>query len=136
MLTSQYHNGGCSFNCPSANKQIIIRYSEGLKGYVMYGEQPSGGMTKIESHDVAFIENNFPSIGEAKKDLELYKLQELDKVTPSFGNGGESQSHLETTKDNKSGLPPNRSVSVSGSVQLESNSQDFQLRRSEREILP
>ena len=62
---------------PTASKKIFIRYSESSKGYVMYGEHSDGGMTEIESRDVNFIEDDFPSISEAKQDFQLYKLQEL-----------------------------------------------------------
>ena len=40
----------------------------------MYGEQTNSGMIEIESHDVNFIEDDFPSISEAKKNLQLYEL--------------------------------------------------------------
>lgn len=42
-------------------KGIFIRYPEHSKGYVMICEQPDGVMTEIESRDVEFIENEFPS---------------------------------------------------------------------------
>lgn len=62
---------------PTASKKIFIRYSESSKGYVMYGEHSDGGMTEIESRDVNFIEDDFPSISEAKQDFQLFELQEL-----------------------------------------------------------
>ena len=37
----------------------------------MYGEHPNGGMTEIESRDIDFIETDFPSIGDANRDLDL-----------------------------------------------------------------
>ena len=37
----------------------------------MYREHPNGGMTEIESRNVDFLEDEFPSIGEIKKDLKL-----------------------------------------------------------------
>ena len=40
----------------------------------MYGEHNDGGMIEIESHDVNFIKDDFPSISEAKQNLQLYKL--------------------------------------------------------------
>ena len=52
-----------------ASKKIFIRYSESSKGYVMYGEHYDGRMTEIESRDVNFIEDDFPSISEEKQDL-------------------------------------------------------------------
>ena len=48
-------------------------------------------MIEIESRDVNFIEDDFPSINEATQDLQLYELQELEGVIPSLGEGGESQ---------------------------------------------
>ena len=41
----------------------------------MYREHPNGGMTEIESRNVDFLEDEFPSVGEIKKDLDLYELQ-------------------------------------------------------------
>ena len=54
---------------------VFIRYPAHSKGYVMYREHPNGGVTEIESHNVDFLEDEFPSVGEIKKDLELYELQ-------------------------------------------------------------
>ncbi|KAL0297952.1 UNVERIFIED_CONTAM: hypothetical protein Sangu_2462900 [Sesamum angustifolium] len=55
----------------------FIRYCENSKGYVMYGEYPNKGMTEIESRDVDFLEEDFPSISEVKGNLELYELRDL-----------------------------------------------------------
>jgi hypothetical protein len=33
---------------------------------------------KIESHDVVFLENDFPSIGEVNKVFQLYKIEDLN----------------------------------------------------------
>lgn len=40
----------------------------------MYGEHPNEGLIEIESRDVDFIGNDFPSIHEVRKSLELYVL--------------------------------------------------------------
>ncbi|KAL0457635.1 UNVERIFIED_CONTAM: Retrovirus-related Pol polyprotein from transposon TNT 1-94 [Sesamum latifolium] len=61
---------------PRASKLIFIRYCEHSKGYVMYGEHPDKGMTEIESRDVDFLEEDFPSISEVKGNLELYELRD------------------------------------------------------------
>ena len=53
---------------------VFIRYLGHSKRYVMFGEHPNGGMTKVDSHNVEFLEDEFPSGGEIKKDLKLYKL--------------------------------------------------------------
>jgi len=33
---------------------------------------------KIESRDVVFLENDFPTIGEVNKNFQLYELEDLD----------------------------------------------------------
>ena len=60
---------------PRATKMVFIRYPEHSKGYVMYGEHPSGGMKEIDSRNVDFLEDEFPTIGEVKQDLQLYEVQ-------------------------------------------------------------
>jgi hypothetical protein len=73
---------------PRARKHIFIRYSDSSKGYVMYGEYPNGGMIEIESCDIDFIETDFPSIGDANRDLDLYELEEDEGTLPSSSEGG------------------------------------------------
>ena len=58
---------------PRARKHTFIRYPEGLKGYVMFGEHPDGGKTEVDLRDVDFIENEFPSIGDVNESLDLYE---------------------------------------------------------------
>ena len=41
---------------------------------MMYEEHPNGGMIEIDSRNVDFLENKFPTIGEVKKDVQLYEL--------------------------------------------------------------
>ena len=53
----------------------------------MYGEHPTGGMTEIESRDIDFIETDFPSIGDANRDLDLYELEEDEGTLPSSSEG-------------------------------------------------
>jgi len=45
---------------------VLIRYPEHSKGYAMFGEHPNGEMVKIDSRNVDFLEDEFPSIGELK----------------------------------------------------------------------
>ncbi|XP_021912491.1 uncharacterized protein LOC110826200 [Carica papaya] len=59
-----------------ATKMVFIKYPEHSKGYVLFGEHPNGGMTEIDSCNVDFLEDEFPSIGEIKENLKLYELQE------------------------------------------------------------
>jgi len=54
---------------PRATKMLFIRYPEHSKGYVLFGEHPNGVMTKIDSRNVDFLEDEFPSIGDMKQDL-------------------------------------------------------------------
>ena len=42
----------------------------------MYGEHPNDGMEEVDSRNVDFLEDEFPSIGEVKKDSQLYELQQ------------------------------------------------------------
>jgi hypothetical protein len=49
----------------------------------LIGEQPDGRVTEIESRDVDFIENKYPSMGEVNKDLELYELMDQEGDTQS-----------------------------------------------------
>ena len=45
---------------PKRKKCIFIRYSESSKGYLFLREDINGGVTKIESRDVVFLEKDFP----------------------------------------------------------------------------
>uniref|UniRef100_A0A2N9GY51 Uncharacterized protein n=1 Tax=Fagus sylvatica TaxID=28930 RepID=A0A2N9GY51_FAGSY len=95
---------------PRARKHIFIRYSDSSKGYVMHGEHPNGGMTEIESRDIDFIETNFPNIGEANRDLDLYELEEDEDTLPSSSEGGGLVPRPVIAEDSGSGLQPSRSV--------------------------
>jgi len=81
---------------PVATKIVFIRYHAHSKGYVMYGEHLNNGMTEIESSNVDFLEDEFPSIGEIKKNLELYELQQ--DLQPSLGKG-EDLKYRQVTKN-------------------------------------
>jgi hypothetical protein len=102
---------------PRARKHIFARYSDSSKGYVMYGEPPNGGMNEIESRNIDFIETNFPNIGEANKDLNLYELEEDEVTLPSSSEGGELVPRPVIAEDSGSGLQP------SGSITLDQDSQ-------------
>ena len=66
----------------------------------MYGEHPNGGMTEIDSRNVDFLEDEFPTIGEVKKDVELFELQQ--NIPPSFGEG----ENLDSNQVTEDGMPP------------------------------
>jgi hypothetical protein len=110
-------------------KCIFIRYSEHSKGYVLIGEQPDGSVTEVESRDVDFIENEFPSRGEVDKDLTLYEMMDPNEGAPSSLVKNQEEI-LETPRDSGSDLQPSRSVS------LEEDSQQPQPRRSKRGNVP
>ncbi|KAK2973354.1 hypothetical protein RJ640_015109 [Escallonia rubra] len=86
------------------------------QSYVMYGEHPNGGRTEIEYRDVDFIEGDFPSIGDASKNLDLYELEEVEANLPSPSEGGELVSHSVVAKDSISDLQPSGSIPDSGST--------------------
>uniref|UniRef100_A0A2N9FCH3 Retroviral polymerase SH3-like domain-containing protein n=1 Tax=Fagus sylvatica TaxID=28930 RepID=A0A2N9FCH3_FAGSY len=104
---------------PKARKHIFIRYFDSSKGYVMYGEHPNGVMIEIESRDIHFIKTDFPTIGDANRDLDLYELEEDEGTLPSSSEDG-GLVPCPITEDNGSGLQP------SGSITLD---QDPQARR-------
>uniref|UniRef100_A0A2N9IG39 Integrase catalytic domain-containing protein n=1 Tax=Fagus sylvatica TaxID=28930 RepID=A0A2N9IG39_FAGSY len=112
---------------PRARKHIFIRYSDSSKGYVMYGEHPNGGMTEIELRDIDFIETDFPSIGDANRDLDLYELEEDEGTLPSSSEGGGLVPRPVIAEDSGSDLQP------SGSITLD---QDSQARRMWMSLLP
>jgi hypothetical protein len=104
---------------PRANKCVFIRYFDESKGYVMLGEHPDGGVTEIVSCDVEFMENDFFSRGDVGQSLELYEMVELWDDTPATNHrdsGGE--------------------ITPSGSDPQEDDSQNPQLRRSQRGNVP
>jgi len=45
---------------------VFLWYAEHAKGYVIYGEHSNGGITDVDSSNVDFLEDEFPSIGEIK----------------------------------------------------------------------
>jgi len=59
---------------PRATKMVFIRYSEHSTGYIMYGERPDSDMTKVDFENVDFLEDEFSSLGEVKKDSQLSVL--------------------------------------------------------------
>uniref|UniRef100_A0A2N9HYR1 Uncharacterized protein n=1 Tax=Fagus sylvatica TaxID=28930 RepID=A0A2N9HYR1_FAGSY len=74
--------------CKGEKPNLEHLLHRGSKGYVMYGEHPNGGMTEIELRDIDFIETDFPSIGNANRDLDLYELEEDEGTLPSSSEGG------------------------------------------------
>jgi len=85
---------------PKAIKMVFIRYPAQAKGYVMYGEHTNGGMTEIDSHNVDFLEDEFPTVGEVRKDVQLFELQQ--DIQPSFSEG----KNLDSNQVTEDGMPP------------------------------
>ncbi|KAK4384341.1 Retrovirus-related Pol polyprotein from transposon TNT 1-94 [Sesamum angolense] len=103
----------------------------GRQGYVMYGEYPNKGMTEIESRDVDFLEEDFPSISEVKGILELYELRDPQGGASIIVERETPRSYPVIDGDNES------DPKLSGSCSLEEhNSQDPQMRRSKRGGIP
>jgi len=48
---------------PRAAKMVFIRYREHSKAYVMYDEHCNGCLAEVDSCNVEFLEDEFPSIG-------------------------------------------------------------------------
>ena len=117
---------------PRGRKGIFIRYPENSKGYVMICELPDGGLTEIESRNVDFIEHDFPSRGDVRKDLELYDLTESQEVNaPILSEGRDLQPIPMVAEDSGSKLPP------SGSSPLEDDdSEDPLPHRTQRVSVP
>ena len=61
----------------------------------MYEEHPNGGMKEVDSRNVDFLEDEFPSIGGVKKDSSLYELQQ----NVSLGEGEDLYTNRITEDD-------------------------------------
>ncbi|KAL0386674.1 UNVERIFIED_CONTAM: Retrovirus-related Pol polyprotein from transposon TNT 1-94 [Sesamum latifolium] len=97
----------------------------------MYGEHPDKGITEIESRDVDFLEEDFPSISEVKGNLELYELRDPQGGASITVEGETPRSYPVIDEDNES------DPKLSGSCSLEEhNSQNPQMRRSKRGGIP
>jgi len=86
---------------PRATKMVFIWYPDQSKGYAMYGEHPNGGMTEVDSRNVDFLEDEFPSISEIKNDLASYELPLDDQLSL----GEEDFSTHRTTEDSRQDVP-------------------------------
>lgn len=50
---------------------------------MFFGEQPDGSVIEIESRDVDFLKENFPSKGDVRRELELYEMGDPVECAPS-----------------------------------------------------
>ena len=88
---------------PRGKKWIFIRYPEHSKGYVFIGEHSDRRVTEIESRDVTFLEDDFPSKGEVKKEFQLYEIEDLDHI---------SEKNIEAQKEIPQSLDPSKSSTL------------------------
>jgi hypothetical protein len=83
---------------------------------VLIGEQTDERVTTIESRDVDFIKDDFPTRGEVDRNLELYET--LDQEEGALSGLVENEKEIpQTLRDSGSDLPP------SGSIPLVKDSQ-------------
>ena len=59
---------------------IFIRYSKHSKCHNFINENKSGNVTKFESRDVTFLENEFPKKGDVDQDLNLFEMEDKDDL--------------------------------------------------------
>ena len=70
-------------------KVYLYKIPEHLKGYMFIGEYPDEEITKIESQNVTFLKNEFPSSDKIDKEIQLYELNEVENKKPkSFDSNG------------------------------------------------
>ena len=85
----------------------------------MYGEHSNDGMEEVDSRNVDFLEDEFPSIGEVKKDSQLYELQQdlsLSEGEDLYTNCVTEDDHL-LLVDRDSGSVPTVPIEVNLSAQ-------------------
>ena len=63
---------------PKGKKCIFIRYLESSKGYIFLAEDINGSVTKIESRDVVFLEEEFLGQGELDRDTHFYEMEDFE----------------------------------------------------------
>ena len=118
-------------------KCIFIRYSEHSKGYVFIGEHNSGSLTKFESRDVTFLENDFPQQGDINKDLSFYETMDFGDQDSRHSNGSILGNMFPTPSANDNDLDQNRS-NPNGSTQTlnDPGPSGSNLRIIEESVLP
>ena len=68
---------------PKGKKCILIRYSELSKEFVFIGEEADERVAEIESRDVVFLEEDYPTRWEIEKDFQFYEMEDPDYGAPS-----------------------------------------------------
>ena len=72
---------------------------------MIYGDHPDGGLTEIESCDIVFLKDDYPSIGEVKRDLELYELEEPQDNAPQSPELEVEMQPISETVENSGSTP-------------------------------
>lgn len=96
---------------------------------MLIGKQSDGSVTEIESRDVDFIEDEFPSKGEVDRSLELHEIVEQEE-SASRNLVENEEEILQAPTNYKKDLNP------SGRTPLVNQSQQPQPHRSKRESIP
>ena len=65
------------------------------------GEEADGRVTEIESRDVVFLEEDYPTRGEINKDFQFYEMEDPDNGAPSHSVEGLEET-LNLSKNNGS----------------------------------
>ncbi|KAL0408436.1 UNVERIFIED_CONTAM: hypothetical protein Sradi_1778000 [Sesamum radiatum] len=89
----------------------------------MYGEHPDKGMTEIESRDIDFLEEDFPSISEVKENLNYNELRDPQGGASITVEGETPNSYPVIDGDNES------DPKLSGSCSLEEH--NFKIHKCE-----
>ena len=61
---------------PKGKKCIFIRYSKLSKWVVFVGEETDRRVAEIESWDVVFLEEDYPTKDEIDKDFQFYEMKD------------------------------------------------------------
>ena len=115
-------------------EKYLYSYCEQSKEYVFIGEQEGGNITKFESRDVTFLENDFPRQGKIGNDLLFYETndqivfatQELDPFSTSGSVLGNDELVSQIIQTHP-GVDPTMLVGPSGS---NNDINESQLRRT------
>ena len=67
-------------------------------------------MIGIKSCDVDFIESDFPSIGDTKRDLDFYGMEDIEDNVPFLSKGGEIEIPHLVIVENDTSLQPSVST--------------------------
>ena len=113
---------------PRGKKCILIRYFELSKGFVFVGEEADGRVTEIESRDVVFLEEDYPTRGEIEKDFQFYEMEDPDNGASSHSVEGLKET-LNLSENSESDFVPDLTF-------VEQDHEKSQPRQSTHERIP